>query len=57
MTIGYDYFRNCYDYSSRNVTTIADRCQIARRVCTADNVLALASDPHTVDADLCSAPA
>lgn len=23
-TIGYDYFRSCYDYSSRNATTIAD---------------------------------
>ena len=23
-TIGYDYSRNCYDYSSRNATTIAD---------------------------------
>lgn len=22
-TIGYDYFRSCYDYSSRNATTIA----------------------------------
>ena len=23
-TIGYDYSRSCYDYSSRNVATIAD---------------------------------
>nr|DAH45124.1 MAG TPA: hypothetical protein [Caudoviricetes sp.] len=23
-TIGYDYSRSCYDYSSRNATTIAD---------------------------------
>ena len=23
-TIGYDYFKSCYDYSSRNATTIAD---------------------------------
>ena len=23
-TIGYDYSRNCYDYSSRNAATIAD---------------------------------